>query len=88
MTLVKNVYVSVSYVRNEVQNVRNYIYKTVQGRNLKMCDGMPYPEDGEIHVTCVIVIGNMNQYGFISDESLRNPEISKLEDVRFKEGND
>jgi hypothetical protein len=67
MSIVKNVYVSVSYVRNEVQNVRNYIYKTIQGKRLKMCDGSPYPEDGNVHVTCKISIGNMTSYGFISE---------------------
>lgn len=74
MNVVKNLYVSVSYVRNEVQNVRNYIYKTIQGRKFKMCDGQPYPEDGDVHISCKISIGNMTQYGFIS-EPRDNKEI-------------
>ena len=83
MTQVKNVYISVSFVRNEVQNVRNYIYKTINGKRLRMCDGTPYPEDGEIHVSCVVSIGNMAQYGFISDRD--GVKTDKLDDVRFKE---
>ncbi|MGA9042292.1 MAG: hypothetical protein WB421_17295 [Terriglobales bacterium] len=85
MCQVKNVYIAVSFVRNEAQNVRNYIYKTIHGRRLRMCDGTPYPEDGEIHVSCVVAIGNMANYGFISNDSDKKPNIDRLEDVRFKE---
>ena len=85
MCQVKNVYIAVSFVRNEAQNVRNYIYKTIHGRRLRMCDGTPYPEDGEIHVSCVVAIGNMTNYGFISNDSDKKPNIDRLEDVRFKE---
>ncbi|MGA9041631.1 MAG: hypothetical protein WB421_13950, partial [Terriglobales bacterium] len=86
MNQVKNVYIAISFVRNEVQNVRNYIYKTINGKRLRMCDGQPYPEDGNVHVSCVVHIGDMNQYGFISDD--RDKNIEKLQDVRFKEGDD
>ena len=85
MTQVHNLYISVSFVRNEAQNVRNYIYKTIHGKKLRMCDGSIYPDDGEIHVSCVVAIGNMSQYGFISNDSDKKPNIDKLEDVRFKE---
>ncbi|MGA9042333.1 MAG: hypothetical protein WB421_17500 [Terriglobales bacterium] len=83
MDLVKNLYISISFVRNEVQNVRNYIYKTINGRRLRMCDGQPYPDDGEIKVSCVVSIGNMAQYGFISDRD--DVKTDKLDDVRFKD---
>jgi hypothetical protein len=77
MDIVKNLYIAIQYIRNDVQNVRNYIYKTIHGRKLRMCDGTPYPEDGDVHVTCVISIGAMGEHGFISAPvGTENPPLS------------
>ena len=50
-----NVYVDVRLVRNQSLAVRNYIFKNVRGKNLKLCDGQTdFPDTAEVTHTLSI----------------------------------
>lgn len=50
----KSVYVNVRVVKNQTLAVRNYIYKNVRGKRLRMCDGEDFPDspviEGTLHI--------------------------------------
>ena len=47
----KKVYINVQHVPNQSAQVRNYIYKQVRGKNIKMCDGEEFPDEVQISHT-------------------------------------
>lgn len=44
----KKVYVNVQHVMTPSLSVREYIYKNVRGRRLRMCDGEEFPDSVEV----------------------------------------
>lgn len=60
---VSNVYVNVKHIRSDSSNVRNYIYKNVRGKNLRLCDGeTEFPESVQVtHTMSVASMGIFSQ---------------------------